>query len=304
VNPAARAERVGLDVGGTAIKGGRIDADGRIAAEAGRALDRSLSPAAFLERALELARELGAREALGIGLPGLIDQELGGVSEAPNLPYLNRMRLRDELGRALGIEPARVFVENDAKAAALGELWLGAARGEQDALLLTLGTGIGGGLILGGQVFRGAGQAGELGHVTIDPAGPACSCGSRGCLERFASAKAAERRAREAGLPRNDPGNLELLCTLARAGGAEERALLRAIGLDLGRGIAVAVCLLDVRSYVFGGGFSAGLDQLEDGIRAGIAERAFGAERAATIQLRRAQLGPKAGWIGAARLAF
>ena len=166
---------------------------------------------------------------------------------------------------------------------------------------MTLGTGIGGGLILDGRPFSGEGQGGEVGHMVVDPLGPPCPCGSRGCLETLASANAARRRALERGLPEGDPGNLELCVERARERAGPERVLLEQIGLDLGRGLGAVVCLLDVRLFVFGGGFSAAFDLLEAGIRAGIAERSFG-ERAAALRLRRAVLGPAAGWIGAARL--
>jgi glucokinase len=194
-----------------------------------------------------------------------------------------------------------VRVENDANVAAQGELWLGAARGERHALVVTLGTGIGGGVVLDGRLFVGEGLAGEIGHVTVDACGPQCGCGARGCLETLASASAASRRARERGLPAAAPGDLELLATRARAAAGPERELLLEVGLDLGRGLASAVSLLDLRTFVLGGGFSAALDLLEPGIRRGLAERAYG-ERVASVRLVRALLGPSAGWIGAACL--
>jgi glucokinase len=146
-------------------------------------------------------------------------------------------------------------------------------------------------------------MAGEIGHVVVDPAGPLCGCGSRGCLETLASATAARRRATQARLPAGDPGNLELLVSAAEAGGEAERALLEDVGRDLGRGLGPVVCLLDMRVFVFTGGFAAAFAVLEKGIREGIDERSFG-KRGSEIRLLRATLGPAAGWIGAARLAF
>ena len=194
-------------------------------------------------------------------------------------------------------------IENDANVAALGEAWRGAARGERHVMILTLGTGIGGGLILDGELYVGEGMAGEIGHVTVDPDGLACGCGSRGCLETLASATAVRRRAEELGLPPDAPGNLERLAERARAGEGPERELLERVGCDLGHGLAEALCLLDVRSFVFGGGFAAALDTLEPGIRRGVGEWAYG-ERVREIRIARAALGPSAGWIGAARLTL
>jgi glucokinase len=256
-----------------------------------------------LDGIAELARSLGVRDAVGIGVPGLLERARGFVVESPNLPGFRALDVRGELARRLELAPERVRVENDANAAAVGELWLGGAHGERDALLLTLGTGIGGGLILNGELFAGEGMAGEVGHVVITPDGQPCGCGRRGCVEQYASATAARRRALEAQLPREAPGDLELLAARAREHAGPERDLCFAIGRDLGRGIGPVLCLLDIRCFVFGGGFSGALDVLEPGIRAGIDERSYG-ERQHSVRLVRATLGPKAGWIGAAKLAF
>ena len=240
---------------------------------------------------------------VGVGLPGLLDREAGCVRQSPNLPWLVDVRVAEELAPHLGLAPGALRLENDANVAALGEQWLGAARDARELLLLTLGTGIGGGLILGGELFVGAGLAGEIGHVTVDPGGPPCGCGARGCLETLASASAARRRALELGLPAEAPGDLERLTAHARAHAGAERELLAAIGYDLGRGLAAVVTLLDVRTFVFGGGFAAALDVLEPGIRRALQAWVYG-ERVASVRLLAAQLGPSAGWIGAARLAL
>ncbi|MCE9595405.1 MAG: ROK family protein [Planctomycetes bacterium] len=297
-------ERVGIDVGGSAIKAGRIARDGQIRAEqTWKTPHFERGPAHVLDGIAELARSLGAREALGIGVPGLLERARGFVVESPNLPGFRDLDVRGELARRLDFQPANIRVENDANAAAVGELWLGGAHGERDALLLTLGTGIGGGLILNGELFAGEGMAGEVGHVVITPDGQPCGCGRRGCVEQYASATAARRRALEAKLPREAPGDLELLAARARENAGPERDLCFAIGRDLGRGIGPVLCLLDIRCFVFGGGFSGALDVLEPGIRVGIDERSYG-ERQHAVRLVLATLGPKAGWIGAAKLAF
>jgi glucokinase len=289
-----------LDLGGTSVKAGAISPSGQVLDEAGTATDVEEGPEAVLDQLAGLARELGAESEVGIGVPGLLDRARGVVLESPNFPGFREFDVRNGLARRLRIAPERVVVENDANAAALGEQWLGAARGEPDVLVVTLGTGIGSGLILGGKLVVGAGLAAEAGHLVIEPTGPVCGCGSRGCVEQFASANAARRRAIEAGLPAEDPGDLELLTERARAGAAPERQLLLEIGRDLGHMVAAVLCLIDVRLYVFGGGFSAALDVLEPGVRQGVAERSFG-DRSQVIRLLRAGLGPSAGWIGAAR---
>ena len=258
----------------------------------------------MLDEAAELARALGAARsgALGVGVAGLLDRSRGLLAESPNLAFLRGLAIGAELAERLGLRSASVRLENDANAAALGEQWLGAAKGLSDALVVTLGTGIGGGAILAGRLYTGGGgRAGEIGHVVIDPAGPPCACGARGCSETLASAAATARRARERGLPRERPGDVERLVARAREGGAPEARLLTEVGRDLGRALAAAVTLLDLEHVVFAGGFSAALDVLEEGIRAGLEERCFGRR---DVRLSRAALGPAAGWIGAARLVL
>jgi predicted NBD/HSP70 family sugar kinase len=137
----------------------------------------------------EVARELGVERTIGLGSPGLLDRERGSVLEAPNLHFLEGVSLRDELAHRLDLPPKAVLLENDANVAALGEHWLGAGRGESDLLTVTLGTGVGGGLVLAGRLFSGAGgMAGEIGHVVVDPEGVRCACGKTGCLETILSA--------------------------------------------------------------------------------------------------------------------
>ncbi|MHC4375551.1 MAG: ROK family protein [Planctomycetota bacterium] len=297
------SDALGFDVGGSAIKAGRVGADGEVRAETRRELNEPPTIEALLDAFESLRDELGATERVGLGVPGLVDPELGGVRHSPNLTWLNDRPLRALAAERLGLPLERVTLENDANAAALGEAWLGGGRGRANQVLLTLGTGIGGGVILNGELWRGAGLAGEIGHLVVDPNGPDCGCGSKGCVEALASATAARRRAIAAGLPAEDPGNLERLSALATEGAGPERELLEDIGRDLGRALGPVVNLLDVRAFVFGGGFSAALPTLVPGIRAGILERSYG-DRLSSVELLPAELGPQAGWIGAARVAL
>lgn len=289
---------VGIDIGGSAIKAGAVESNGRILEELRHPPELERGPEHVVKRIAELARALGATDRIGIGLPGLIDRTRGLATQCPNLAPLEGFPLRTALAHELDIDEAGVQIENDANAAALGEHWLGGAREERDVAVITLGTGVGGGLILGGELYVGpGGLAGELGHLCIDPLGPPCGCGGRGCVETLASATAAVRRAREAGLE-ND---LAQLADLARASDGPERALLRDIGRDLGRGLALAMVLLDLRAYLIGGGFGAALDVLREGILDGLIERSWGRSRD-SLRILPATLGPRAGWIGAARL--
>ena len=290
---------IGLDIGGTAIKAGRADERGRVQVEARREMAEGGSYEDVLERCCELVLELGAEGALGVGVPGLLDAARGHVFESPNLPELDGRDLGPDLAQRLGRAPESVAVENDANAAALGEGWVGAGAELADFLLVTLGTGIGGGLVLEGRLWRGGGMGSEIGHVKIAAEGPVCGCGRVGCLETFASASAAERRAREAGLT----DDLEALASAARDGAGPERELLHAVGHDLGLGLAAAVNVLDLRAFVVGGGFSAALDMLLPGVRKGLDRGSYG-DRLAQVTVCAASLGARAGWIGAARVGL
>lgn len=242
--------QVGIDVGGTAVKAGCITHDGQVSNETSidprfaRGRDQAFDAIAAL------FRELGGGDRIGIGVPGLLDRKRGHLLSAPNIPGFTDVSIRDELARRTGLPPERVHVENDANAAAVGEMWLGAGRSERDALVVTLGTGIGGGVILNGELYAGADLAGEIGHVVIDPRGPLCGCGNRGCVEQYASATAARARALSAGLPKSAPGDLIALAERARTGHAAEAALMREIGRDLGRGLGAVVGLLDLRLFI------------------------------------------------------
>ncbi len=290
---------VGVDLGGTSVKVGALDASGQRIGTREFPSELERGPADLALRMAQAARSLGVGSTLGLAVPGLLERTSGIVRKSPNLAPIEGYPLRDELARLLSLDPARVRFENDANAAAVGEQRAGAARGERDCVLATLGTGVGGGVVLGGELVTGeGGLAGELGHLVIDPAGPRCGCGGHGCLEQFASATAAMRRARERGL---DP-DLVALAERARRVPGPERELLADIGRDLGYGFAVAATLLDVRCYVVGGGFGAAFDVLRPGIEDGLVERSYG-RTADDFRLLPAVLGAEAGWIGAAILA-
>ena len=275
----SRSVRVGVDVGGTSVKLGALGPDGSILGERSvpipedlRRAGREATDAAageLLDAIIAASRELGADGHLGVGVPGLLDRTTGVVLTSPNLRYLEGRSITTELGRRLDGE---IRLENDANVAALGEVRYGGGRGARHALVVTLGTGVGGGLILNGELFVGEGAAGEIGHVIVNPEAPEPETGLTGSIENRVSATAAMRRAREAGLI----DDLAELSARARQAPGAERELLADIGRDLGEGLAAVRMLLDVDTFVFGGGFAAALDLLEPAMRRAIAARDFG----------------------------
>ncbi len=194
---------IGVDLGGTNLRIAAVDENGTLlekvttGTQVKRGRDYVITEMCDAIRALSAKFEGSLRMmGAGIGVPGIIDKRTGMLRESPNLPGWHDYPVRDELERRLS---SAVFLENDANAAALGENWLGAAKGMDDMCMITLGTGVGGGMVQRQRIWHGmTGMAGELGHITVDPDGPRCNCGNYGCVEQFASATAVVRMAREA----------------------------------------------------------------------------------------------------------
>jgi glucokinase len=277
---------LGLDIGGTSVKAGTVEPEGQFVS-APESLPTQLEdgPDVFLDRLCEYARSFGSFDALGIGCPGVFDPQTGALRASANLQNLVGRKLTREISTRLDLAEEKVLVDNDANLAAYGEQWRGAGAGKEDMCLVTLGTGIGGGLIKDGKLYTGPhGMACEVGHIVILP------------QETLASATHVRRRAREAGLCED----MIELCRLAAAAEGPERDLLHAVGRDLGRGLSYVVSLLDITFFVIAGGFSAALPQLHAGVMETLAERRYGTPEPIVV---RATLGPDAGWIGAARLA-
>src|SRR5215471_20543578 len=185
---------IGLDLGGTNLRAAAIDRAGRMLDKISGATNFTEGRDAVISDIVEAISKLrekhgaGGLAGIGLGIPGFIRMKEGVISGSNNLPYLENLPIRDEISRRLN---TFVILENDANAAALGEKWMGAGRDVEDLVLLTLGTGIGGGVISNGRVLRGfVGMAGELGHITVSPNGNPCGCGNQGCLEKHASATA------------------------------------------------------------------------------------------------------------------
>lgn len=309
---------LGLDVGGTQVKAGVLRAAEcagpdapvpDIATLLGRTrtleTDLGRGPEAFLDSLAGFVRELAPTARVALGFPGVFDPESGRLVRSANLRSAEGLDLGGELARRLDRAPGEIRVDNDANLATYGEQWLGAGRGVRDLVMLTLGTGVGGGVVLGGKLFTGPGGKGaEVGHLIVRSLAPGespaealrCGCGAYGCLERLVSATAALRRARERGLA----GDLAELAARARTMDGPERALFLEIGRDLGVGLLSVNTLLDIATFVIGGGFAAALDVLLPGLHAAYAERDYGGDPPRILP---AELGASAGWIGAARLA-
>jgi glucokinase len=307
---------IGIDLGGTKLLGILVDERGSPLARRERPTCACDGPDVLVGSIAALARELAeeARAAgrpprgVGVGAPGPLDPRTGVVYAMPNLgeDYV-RFPLRERLTRALPELP--VAVENDANAAIQGEVWTGAAKGCEDAILLTLGTGVGGGIVAAGRMIRGARGAGaELGHVIVEPDGPPCGCGGRGCLEQYASGTAIARLAAEA-LARRREGALAQLAApsaqdvvrAARAGDELALAVIDRGARALGTALASIVHVLNPELVLIGGGFgSAAWDLLEPSTAAEMKSRTFVASWEG-LKLARAALGSDAGAIGAAR---
>ncbi len=289
---------IGIDIGGTSVKGGLLLPDGTRHVSQPLPTKLGSGSAAFLDDLAHWIGALGCTCPMGVGVPGIFVPGTRTLADSPNLEALVGCNLAQELGQRLGREAAGIHVGNDANLAAFGEQWLGAGKGHDDMVMVTLGTGVGGGIILNGQIFEGsAGRGGEVGHLKIhegEEAPEACGCGNHGCLETFASASAAQRLAREAGLPTD----LSQLADAARHGAGPARDLLETIGMDLGRGLAQILILLDIDTFIIGGGFGAALDMLKPSIQEGIRERDFTNRMP---QILEAELGSDAGSLGAAR---
>jgi glucokinase len=206
---------------------------------------------------------------IGIGVPGIIDLKTGMLRESPNLPGWADYPVRDEIEARL---TTRVILDNDANVAALGEKWLGAAKEVDDIAMLTLGTGVGGGLILGGRIWHGmTGMAGEFGHITVEAEGVQCNCGNRGCVEQYASATAVVRMARDSiasGVPSalsraagSDPEfSAKAVYNLAIQGDEEAKKIFRRAGRALGIAVADLINSLNLPMYLIGGGVSSAWD--------------------------------------------
>jgi glucokinase len=310
----SEVEAIGVDLGGTKMLLGALDADSEVAwesreASTGQSEDELVE---LLVRAVDRGRaERPGVAAIGMGVPATIDHDRGLAVAAVNLPIAN-LPLRDLVRERTGL-PA--FLDNDANVAALAESLFGAARGAKDAVMLTVGTGVGGGLILGGEIYRGATGAGaELGHTVIDIDGPPCqgNCPNRGCVETLASGTALGREGREAaerapdsalGAMRADGIEIDGKAVTEAALGGDETAIgvFALIGRRLGVALAGFANVFEPEVIVIGGGVIAAGDLLLEPARVELRARALTPMN--RIPVVPAELGQDAGMIGAAAMA-
>jgi glucokinase len=313
--PARRT--IGVDMGGTKLLAGVVDADLGVHHRTQRRV-AGLDQAALLDAAVDAVEE--ARDAagadvvaVGFGIPCLIDQRTGTAVIAVNLPLAN-IGFADVMTERLGLP---VFVDNDGNVTALAEHRAGAARGAREAVVMTIGTGIGGGLIIGGEVYRGSiGAGAELGHIVIDMDGPPCqgNCPNRGCVEALASGTALAREATRIAQERPDSrlaaalgerGELAgpLITELAHDGDGAAIDAIALIGARLGVAIASLVNIFNPDVVVIGGGVIAAGELLLEPARQVVAERALPPSKN-HVKLLAARFGVEAGMIGAAAMAF
>lgn len=310
---------LGVDLGGTKVAAGVVSQAGDVIAMAEEATRVETGVEGVIGNIAKAARAALAKvpglqiDGVGIGAPGICDAEQGLVVFAPNLKW-NRVPVRQLVERELGLP---TYLENDANAAALGEQWAGAAKGAQHVVMVTLGTGVGGGLIINGQIYAGSsGYGGEIGHIPVLENGPQCGCGNLGCLETLASATAMGRFGREAveaglspAIARHGAGrpdgivDAKAVLDAAREGDETANAIIRKVAGYLGFALAGLVNSLNPEKIVIGGGVSRVGELLVGPIREETFRRAMPGprEQAAVVA---ATLGNEAGLIGAATLVW
>lgn len=307
---------IGVDVGGTKVAAGVVDDRGVIVASIRRPTPGS-EPTAVADTIADLVTELRMDhevEAVGIGAAGFIDRDRSTVLFAPNLAWRDEP-LRDEVGKRIELP---IVVENDANAMAWGEYRFGAGRGQDDLVCVTVGTGIGGGIVLGGSLHRGRyGIGGEVGHMRVVPDGHRCGCGNRGCWEQYASGRALVREAREiaAVTPARAARLLELgdgepegisgpeVTQAAREGDPAALECFAVVGRWLGQGFADLAAVLDPGRFVMGGGVSEARELLLTPARVAFRVALTGRGHRPEAEVVLAELGAEAGLVGAADLA-
>jgi glucokinase len=285
---------LGIDLGGTNVKLGVCTARGEVRGSASLPTDAAKGPPDTIRRMAEAAARLmektGRARACGSGVPGPLDLERTILFRATNMPGWQKVPYPEMLGRALGIP---TFMENDANCAAWGEFIAGAGRGTRSLVLYTLGTGVGGGIVINGEMWVGAsGAAGELGHMTIDPDGPPCGCGQNGCLEVYGSATAVAKRWGR--------GGAKECFDAARRGDPDALAVVDWAADALAIGLANMTHVLHPEVIVLAGGMAQSSDLLLNKVREGVKKRVFPVflEK---IRIEASQVpGDDAGWLGAA----
>ncbi|MGE5672295.1 MAG: ROK family protein [Mycobacterium leprae] len=318
--PAFKGYLLGIDIGGTKLAAGVVSLTGEILSQDRVPTQAQEGPGPVIDRLVVLCRQViaasgvdpAAIQEAGVGCGGPLDPHTGVIMEPPNLPGWVDVPLVDKLQAALGMP---VYLDNDANAAALGEHRFGAGRGVANMVYLTVSTGIGGGVIVGGRLYQGEnGNAGEIGHMTVDYNGRPCNCGGRGCLEAYASGTSIAARAREA-IEAGEPSAMlelagsvdritaETLDSAMQNGDALANRIWDETLTILGAGIANVVHIFNPRRVVLGGGITNFGDRLFDPVRR-IALGRVMAPIAGVVEIVPAQLGGLVGVLGAAAVAM
>ncbi len=302
------AYSIGVDLGGTNLRAAAVSWNGEILERVSRPADFARGADCVVDDIVRAIDEIRSRlgfeslRGVGIGVPGFIDMAAGLVVGSANLPGFQDFPVRDKIQRCLGTP---IILENDANAAALGEMWMGAGRDVKDLILITLGTGIGGGIIMDGKILHGfLGMAGELGHMTVFPDGNPCGCGNCGCLEKHASATAIAAM----GQMMHFGGHAaevtaEQVYELAAAGNSRARQVFESMGRALGIALTNLINLFNFPLYLLSGGPLPAWEMFAPAMLAEVNRRSFIFTRGGT-RIEKALLGGDAGLYGAAYLPF
>jgi glucokinase len=296
---------IGVDLGGTNLRAAAITKDGTMVEKVAGTTNLHEGRDAVLQDIVDSIVQLRERNGVkgfagaGIGVPGFILMEQGIIVGSNNLPELEGTPVRDEIERRLG---AKVILENDANAAALGEKWMGAGKDVSDLVLLTLGTGLGGGIIVNGRVLHGKdGMAGEIGHITVSANGNPCGCGNHGCLEKHASATAIEGMAYMMGL--GEGLTSKDVFHMAEQGNERAQMAYARMGSALGIALATLINIFNFPLYLLSGGVLPAWDYFAPAMFEEVKTRSFTFRHAKT-RIEKATLGNEAGLYGAAYLPF
>ncbi|MFQ6091161.1 MAG: ROK family protein [bacterium] len=310
------ATAIGVDIGGTNLRAAVVDTDGRVSHEVSLPTMAEQGVETVLGQIREAISQVLAESeykvsGIGVGCPGLVDPRRGIVRDSPNLRGWDEVPLGDEIHEAFGVP---TVVANDVNAMAVGEFQHGAGRGFRDLICLTLGTGVGGAFIADGRLYTGfLGTAGEIGHITVEPNGPQCNCGNRGCLESLIGAAAIVERTvmrlrdseARSHLSDYDRSTLtpKLIAQAAQRGDELAAEVLGQVGEYLGIVLAGLVNFLNPQTIIIGGGVARAGELIFGPVRETVKRRAF-ALPAEKVRILPAELGGEAGVIGAATLVF
>lgn len=312
---------VGVDLGGTNVRIGIVTPMGKILKKEEYALDPSQGGLKIVEGLVSnlknlLQKRIGKNDQLlgiGIGIAGTIDMKRGRMINSPNIPDLNGFGIREFIKKRMS---SPIAIENDANAFALGEGWVGAAKGSKDYCGITLGTGVGGGIVINGEILHGSGgMASEVGHMVIDPEGPLCSCGGKGCLEVYASATGIRRMALEA-IEKGKGGEIvkraggrkeeitsEKVFEAAQSGDKAAQKIFNEMGRFLGLGLVNLIHLFDPEKIVIGGKASRAWISFIKTTMEVVTERAMEGSRE-KVKIVQAKCGDDAGILGAAYVSL